>query len=754
MEIQNFQDGELGGVIREKINTNFTNIRETLKPISYPMGEWAPNTYYTYEEGVRRDSVIGPEGTIYAGKSYVATETHTSGNTFQLKQDGGFWILSSLASSSYIEELTLAAEEAREGSDLALAQTISTGATVVSQAEAARDEAEDAQAAAAASEARAEASEAQAEAARDAAYVNADVYASTAAGLAAVALGVQFQVASADGLTMQRYQHDAGPVATPVGPPLPTVNTTEIIRSRAMQPATIETEIPWAVLGKRTGRKWLWIEDGDLYQPGLNISDASRRAPKVLVLPDVSDPILFAVLSPKGRIGFISRASDQSGDGAAQAFGARAQYATDVERLQDRDLTPFEPEHAAVSSEVTFWTGRSAYKDQRIPTIEFNTATETLHLAYEARTGGDYDYAVLAYKRKLKGAPWQVTETILAEDPAEIGLFQAPCFVYDRTTGRLWLHFKWLPQETETIQSRDVDPTRSYEPRALYSDDDGVTWKGAAGATWVPGTSTQADAISLSYLKPGNWYRWSTLGNGINLDDGTLVVPCWARIGTDGTQNSCGLVLWYDRSEANVDLAWKRSATTDLGEPFTETAVVAAGDGSLILNSRPASGDYRVETRSVGNTGMDRFAWRMPVVRTDLPDPRCQGSLLRLAPTVGWPYNRILFSNCALTYTEDGGHRHKLTVRLSYDDTATFERSVQLFPTQETLTEDSYGNTLAEPKIDFERLFGYSVMTRMRGDQFAYAFESYDIAPDGSTHLYRVIDVAILDLKFLLGEAP
>jgi len=58
------------------------------------------------------------------------------------------------------------------------------------------------------------ASAATATAASNSAYVNADVYASTAAGLAAVALGDQFQVVSADGLTMLRYRHDAGPVAT------------------------------------------------------------------------------------------------------------------------------------------------------------------------------------------------------------------------------------------------------------------------------------------------------------------------------------------------------------------------------------------------------------------------------------------------------------------------------------------------------------------------------------------------------------
>ena len=51
-------------------------------------------------------------------------------------------------------------------------------------------------------------------AARDAAFVNAAVYATTAAGLAATTTGQQFQVVSGDEII--RYRHDAGPVATEV----------------------------------------------------------------------------------------------------------------------------------------------------------------------------------------------------------------------------------------------------------------------------------------------------------------------------------------------------------------------------------------------------------------------------------------------------------------------------------------------------------------------------------------------------------
>jgi len=88
------------------------------------------------------------------------------------------------------------------------AQTARTGA------ETAETNAETAEAVAVAAQLAAEAAEVNAETARDAAFVNADVYADTAAGLAAVALGEQFQVVAGD--TVIRYREDAGPVATEV----------------------------------------------------------------------------------------------------------------------------------------------------------------------------------------------------------------------------------------------------------------------------------------------------------------------------------------------------------------------------------------------------------------------------------------------------------------------------------------------------------------------------------------------------------
>jgi hypothetical protein len=75
-----------------------------------------------------------------------------------------------------------------------------------------RDEAVAAGNAAASAQAVSEAARDQAVSARDAAFVSLNIYASTAAGLAATVVGDQFQVVS--GEEVIRYRHDAGPVAT------------------------------------------------------------------------------------------------------------------------------------------------------------------------------------------------------------------------------------------------------------------------------------------------------------------------------------------------------------------------------------------------------------------------------------------------------------------------------------------------------------------------------------------------------------
>lgn len=140
---------------------------------------------------------------------------------------------------------------------------------VTPEAEKARDEAQTARSAAADSAdiaanqaAFATTSKTQAEAARDAAFVNANVYASTSAGLAAVADGVQFQVVADDGLSSQRWRRDSASVATAVGVPFPSVAKVD---SLGIEAVSDDQEAAFSVVdddGRRT-----WIETNRAGEP-------------------------------------------------------------------------------------------------------------------------------------------------------------------------------------------------------------------------------------------------------------------------------------------------------------------------------------------------------------------------------------------------------------------------------------------------------------------------------------------------------
>lgn len=110
-----------------------------------------------------------------------------------------------------------AAEAARNAAQLAEtnAETAETNAELAeTNAELAEVNAEAARDAALAAQTAAELAEANAESARDAAFVNADVYADIATGLAAVANGVQFQVVTGDEII--RYRRDSSSTYTQV----------------------------------------------------------------------------------------------------------------------------------------------------------------------------------------------------------------------------------------------------------------------------------------------------------------------------------------------------------------------------------------------------------------------------------------------------------------------------------------------------------------------------------------------------------
>jgi lysophospholipase L1-like esterase len=148
---------------------------------------------------------------------------------------------SALHWSAKAEDEKLAAQAARTAAE-----------TAETNAELAETNAETARDAAIVAKTAAELAETNAETARDAAFVNANVYADTAAGLAAVALNGQFQVVS--GTEVIRYREDAGPVATEVAryPSANAVHTVANEVARIEELAGFIDPLPQVTVGSST----------------------------------------------------------------------------------------------------------------------------------------------------------------------------------------------------------------------------------------------------------------------------------------------------------------------------------------------------------------------------------------------------------------------------------------------------------------------------------------------------------------------
>lgn len=144
-------------------------------------------------------------------------------------------------------------------------------------------------------------------------------------------------------------------------------------------------------------------------------------------------------------------------------------------------------------------------------------------------------------------------------------------------------------------------------------------------------------------------------GAGIQLRSGRLVVQVY-----DG-------ILYSD----DHGRSWKPGGVAP-GE-WNETQVVELVDGTLLFSRR---GMHSRRIMFSKDQGMN---WSQPVADPDLPDPDCQGSMIRYTrEDQGYSKNRILFSNPVSgnlgvgLVTSDPRGRYNVTVRMSYDEGKTW----------------------------------------------------------------------------------
>lgn len=295
---------------------------------------------------------------------------------------------------------------------------------------------------------------------------------------------------------------------------------------------------------------------------------------------------------------------------------------------------------------TVFRAGDQGYHTFRIPALAVSNRGTLLAFAEGRKNSrsdsGDIDTVLT---RSLdNGKTWRPLQVVGDRGSDTIG---NPTTVIERLSGAIFLLLSGNPGHGSEDQilagsgpgSRTVWVTRSMDD----------------GATWSPLMEITAS------VKPKNWAWYATdPGNGIQLKDGRLVIPCDHTV--LGSRTMYSHVIYSDDRGEN----WQLGGTTE-GDS-DESAVIERSDGSLLLNIRS---DHNQAGQAKKRRGIaishDRgLTWSPLRWDQTLVEPVCQASIFRLRKR----RRAVLFSNPA-----DEVKRMRMTVRVSFDDAATWTAS-------------------------------------------------------------------------------
>ena len=234
-----------------------------------------------------------------------------------------------------------------------------------------------------------------------------------------------------------------------------------------------------------------------------------------------------------------------------------------------------------------------------------------------------------------------------------------PNILVDRKTGEIMVSAVWTHGKPGTHQwvGKGSEPGHSIHKSSQFmmvrSKDDGLTW--SEPENWT------------KRLKDPKWCLFAPApGNGINLMDGTLVMPTQGR---DATGFPFSNFMW----SKDHGKSWTLSSPAR--DNTTECSVAELKDGSLMLNirdNRNRKDKSKTNGRAVSVTKDMGKTWK--VHSSDhgaLPEPVCMASLISHDLKDG---RRVLFfSNPNSKYK-----REKMTVRMSLDQGKTWPKSILL----------------------------------------------------------------------------
>lgn len=295
-----------------------------------------------------------------------------------------------------------------------------------------------------------------------------------------------------------------------------------------------------------------------------------------------------------------------------------------------------------------FLSGHDDVNIYRIPALIVSPKGTILAFC-EARNGDDGDPTDLVLKRSLfdgqpseprhfngyprtfgNGVNWQRMQVVL---PGKGEAIMQPCPLVDRTTGEILI----CCQEIRGGLANLLKNEWHGRCMVLSSSDDGATWSAPREIT---------DSVGHFAAGPGT---------GIQLRSGRLVIPGYSKEGSR--------VIFSD----DHGKTWRIGAPVNK-KGCNESQVVELTDGSLMMTMRQGGRCRHVAfSKDRGET------WFKENDEESLPDPGCQGSILRMRNARARGRGLLLFSNPPHPAPFEA--RTNLTVRLSDDDGQSWKAS-------------------------------------------------------------------------------
>lgn len=220
-----------------------------------------------------------------------------------------------------------------------------------------------------------------------------------------------------------------------------------------------------------------------------------------------------------------------------------------------------------------------------------------------------------------------------------------PGIIVDQKTGEIFCFAVWMwgkpgkHQWSGDGSEPGYEIGKSAQIMMVRSKDDGLTW-------------TKPENMTRKLKKESWWLIAPTPQQGINLADGTLVMPVEGRDETG-------------ESFATLMISKDHGATWAVGKPAfsggNECQAAQLSDGSIMLNMRNDHEKYRAVyvTQDLGQTWQPH-----PTNRNTLIEPNCNASLYRVDYGKGSQRKQILlFSN-----PRSQERRTHQTIQVSFDD--------------------------------------------------------------------------------------